>query len=473
MDKGSTQVFELIGLHCTLGGSDKVWAATVYKDGAQWFYFAVHGPRGGRMSGDPKPMAEALARKEYEAKLKEKFGKGYNPIDVESASYGLWAHLTGLVPGLRTIATRLPKAKPADLFDQPDAGAGRASAPAPASTPDAGAGRTSAPAPAPTPAPIGVVAPVRTGPRVVVSHISVLPDEDLKRRMADRNWCLAQKANGLRCILEVLADGTLRSFNRLGQQNASVPAAALALVDLGIQCLIDGEWLPGGNYAMFDLLELNGENIRSRPFSERIDALVALAEGANLIDRAGPTLASNVHVAGREGLFVLQPTTETSCKEKIVAEIKAAGGEGYVMRDVRGANLAGNTRLELKVKFEAEIDTIVYGHKPGKDLGSLLVGLLRADGAVIHATSVRSGLTGPTMQRLMAAAATGVPVQDLPVLTVRYLPARTVGVGLVEPKAWDSNVRTDKRATDCTTLQLIDQFGEERQAAIDAAPRVR
>jgi hypothetical protein len=448
-----THVYELIGLHCTSGGSDKVWAAAVYRQGPQWYYLAAYGPRGGRMSGEPKPYGEAAARKEYAAKLREKVAKDYRDIDIEDARYGLWPYMTSLVPGLTTVST---EQRPNGLFEQPAAGAATATAPATA----------------PANGSVKVATPTKAGPRVVVSHLKTLPPEALKARMADPHWVLAEKANGVRCTVELTADGTLRSFNRLGQQNASVPESARALAQVGMPFLIDGEWLKGGEYAMFDLLEWKGESIRHEAFALRIEKLAALAEGWLLVKHGGPTLSRTIHTPGHDGLYLLQPTNDPLMKAELAIEIQQCGGEGFVLRDERQPSVAGNTNHELKVKFLAEIDVIAYSHKPGKSGGSLNVGLLRDDGALIHVGSVRGGLSEHQVQ-LLTQRTIDVPVTELPVMRVEYLPARTVGVGLVEPKVWWDRVRDDKRPTDCTTEQLVDQFGEERRAAIWAAARVR
>jgi hypothetical protein len=57
---------------------------------------------------------------------------------------------------------------------------------------------------------------------------------------------------------------------------------------------------------------------------------------------------------------------------------------------------------------------------------------------------------------------------EQPVLTIEYLPIRTVGITLVEPKTSIRKLRTDKTAAECTT----DQFGPEKAALIAAAKAI-
>ena len=65
--------------------------------------------------------------------------------------------------------------------------------------------------------------------------------------------------------------------------------------------------------------------------------------------------------------------------------------------------------------------------------------------------SVRGGLKDADINRLAAMLGRG----EQPVLQVEYLPVRTVGIKLVEPRTDISQLRSDKAATECTT----DQFG--------------
>ena len=93
------------------------------------------------------------------------------------------------------------------------------------------------------------------------------------------------------------------------------------------------------------------------------------------------------------------------------------------------------------------------------------LGLIRpSDGAVIEIGAVR--LKASDRTQVQTALAAG----QQPVLTVGFLPARTVGIQLVEPKLL--RLRADKAAAACTTDQLGEALGD-RAALIARAPALR
>jgi len=105
------------------------------------------------------------------------------------------------------------------------------------------------------------------------------------------------------------------------------------------------------------------------------------------------------------------------------------------------------------------VDAFVVRVNPGRATGSVTLGLLRAsDGAVVEVGNVRSGLRDADIARLAVQVAAG----GRPVLEVDYLPARTVGYKLVEPKTSADRLRADKTWEECTT----DQWGAAHAALL-------
>jgi hypothetical protein len=123
----------------------------------------------------------------------------------------------------------------------------------------------------------------------------------------------------------------------------------------------------------------------------------------------------------------------------------------------------------------------VIGFEPGSAEGSVRLGLVRpSDGAVIEIGNVRAGLSDADIRVLRVMREHG----QWPVLTVEYLPIRTVGITLVEARvvgsararskssddvsgqAQAARLRSDKRAQDCTTDQFREHFGAEKDALI-------
>ncbi len=117
-----------------------------------------------------------------------------------------------------------------------------------------------------------------------------------------------------------------------------------------------------------------------------------------------------------------------------------------------------------KIKFLADLDSFVLRVNPGQATGSVTLALVRPeDGAILEVGNVHGSLTDADIAVLSVALAAG----ERPVLTVEYLPARTVGTKLVEPKVRKTAglTRTDKTWSECLTTQL----GEDKAAIIAQA----
>jgi hypothetical protein len=260
-----------------------------------------------------------------------------------------------------------------------------------------------------------------------------------------------EKANGERCLLSY--DGReLRAYNRTGKLVNPVPTSALPLAQLGVAFVLDGERLLGeqaGQYVLFDVLMWDGLDVRARPYQERINLLVAALYRAHLLLTQGatPTLREARANSQMAGLMLLSP--EPANVEAIVAVVREDGGEGVIIRNLSAPY--SQAKGILKYKFTNDLDAIVIGMKPGTNGGSLRLGLRRlSDNAVIEVGCVRSGLTSEDLRWFIDRLTSG----QYPVLKVTFLPARTVGLSLVEPTTSRSWLRADKTAWQCTTDQL-------------------
>lgn len=427
------KVTSLTALHCLVGGSDKVWAAAVIEevDGSA-LMISCWGARGGPLTPGKTPFASVeQATKVFNSKSKEKAGKNYQPIDC--TLYG--------------ISAALAKLHPAVLSALASADLAAASVTATAATPLAG-----------------------DAARVVVNHVTMLRDSDLAGCLASLDYGVTEKANGTRCVVSF--DGTtLRSFNRRGIEQLTVPDAAQALASLGFSFVLDGERMEGahaGGYVIFDALELFGESVRNLSYLRRIETLSGILCGATdqfLLQSAGPRICDSQ--SDVPGLALLVPATSAEDKRDVLVDVLEAGGEGVIIRTLSASYAQGNDKHTRKLKYLADVDAIVIGVKPGIGTGSVRLGLIRpADGAVIEIGSVRSGLRDADIAQLTQLLAGG----KQPVLSVSFLLARTVGITLVEPTTSISNLRDDKLAVDCTTDQLVEVLGADRASMIASAP---
>jgi len=114
----------------------------------------------------------------------------------------------------------------------------------------------------------------------------------------------------------------------------------------------------------FDLLADRGEDLRDRPFRERRERLVSLAQDLELPWHLTPQTAS-----------------EETAKEWF-DEFETAGCDGIIAKDPELAYQHGK-RAMIKIKHRRTIDVVVGGfreHKDGGMIGSLLLGLYTADG---------------------------------------------------------------------------------------------
>ena len=114
----------------------------------------------------------------------------------------------------------------------------------------------------------------------------------------------------------------------------------------------------------FDLLALDGEDLRRRPFSERRALLEALFEGLDAPWNLTPS------------------TTDETVGRRWFEEFEAAGCDGIIAKPLDDPYQSGK-RAMYKIKHRRTIDVVVGGyreHKDGGKIGSLLLGLYDAEG---------------------------------------------------------------------------------------------
>jgi ATP-dependent DNA ligase len=206
------------------------------------------------------------------------------------------------------------------------------------------------------------------------------------------------KWDGFRCIAYRSGDEV-----ELGSRNTKpltryFPEVVTALLrELPERCVIDGEIVIAGpsgldfvallnrihpaasrvrmlaestpaSFVAFDLLALDDEDLRSRPFRERRDLLSAA-------------------LAGVEAPVHLTPATvDRATAMDWFERFEGAGLDGVVAKDLALAYREGE-RVMVKVKHERTADVVVAGyrwHKNGPVVGSLLLGLFTDDGRLQH-----------------------------------------------------------------------------------------
>jgi bifunctional non-homologous end joining protein LigD len=233
--------------------------------------------------------------------------------------------------------------------------------------------------------------------------LATLTDE---RSLGD-GWLLERKLDGVRCIAVVEAAGDVGLFTRNElDRTARWPGVAAALAGLGRDAVLDGEVVGmlgeeplgfqalqqgGGTIALwaFDVLLLDGDDLRPRPLHERRAILAGLLAGAP------PALRLSVALEGDS--------------ETRYAEACAAGWEGLIAKVPDAPYVSGRSRDWLKLKCLAEQEVVVGGWTEPRGsrtgLGALLVGVYDADGVLRYAGKVGTGFGRSTLDDLVGRLA--------------------------------------------------------------------
>lgn len=243
------------------GSSDKVYNASIVKDGDGYTVHVAWGRRGSTLNRGTKAIRVPLATAErkFDSLVREKTNKGYQAIsaDVKPAAVA--------PPVGQGSGSRAPRAR----------------------------------------AKVGHAAQLLTA----------IEPAELDRFLADEAMIAQQKIDGMRVIAHVQADGIMVT-NRDGQIAKAASSAAFAGLEyLPHGTVVDGELLDDG-YWLFDILELAGEDVRGRGYLERwnlLDGELEPALGADVhivpiaVGKARKrTLHDKLRQAGAEGLVFKQ-----------------------------------------------------------------------------------------------------------------------------------------------------------------------
>jgi len=264
-------------------------------DGAGWVVNTLNGKRLGTMTArtlTPAPVDLAKAQKLFDAKLNSKLKEGYS-ADESGAVYqsvDFKDRVTGLAPHLLTE------------IDQED---------------------------------LVAVEAVLSGPQ----------------------WMIQEKMDGERLMLQKFAATQEAPARVVGNNKkglkipvpVGIEKAVLALACES--CVIDCEWLHE-SAAPFDLLEINGEDLRGVPAKARKERLDTLIHK----DCVAPWI------------FIRTAHTEAD-KRALFAEVKARDGEGVAGKQADSeykAGKAGKSATQVKIKFFRDATFEVVAKHPSK-----------------------------------------------------------------------------------------------------------
>ena len=104
-----------------------------------------------------------------------------------------------------------------------------------------------------------------------------IDETEASRLIQTSGWCAQEELDGRRLLLRY-SGNVVTAIDRQGRQVEAPAGFILAALGLGPRFLLDGE-AEGDTYHAFDLLELDGRDLRPLPLRRRLDALSDLLHG--------------------------------------------------------------------------------------------------------------------------------------------------------------------------------------------------
>jgi bifunctional non-homologous end joining protein LigD len=209
--------------------------------------------------------------------------------------------------------------------------------------------------------------------RLASGHVQQLPtaitQSEMERLLDDRGFAAQEKANGERRSMEI-ADGQVRGINKLGLY-VNLPENLVQAFSHFGDAFLDGEQV-GTTFYGFDLLRLNGRDLRNEPFSARYTALKAL-----LMSRAASGTG--------ESLKLLQAAFTAAEKRALLQQVQSHQGEGLVFKRCDSLYDGGRSKDALKFKFCESSTCQVIAINQQR---SVKLGLLNAAGAMVPVGNV-------------------------------------------------------------------------------------
>ena len=205
-------------------------------------------------------------------------------------------------------------------------------------------------------------------------HLASRSGKDLTSTYPEvRSAVAAQGAGGLLLDGEVVAyDGDQTSFTRLQQRlGVTGPSPEQLAEDPVVYCV-------------FDLLEVDGEDITGQPLTERRARLTSTIRSGTALQLAEAWRGDS------------EPRFEAACR---------SGWEGLIAKRAEAPYVAGRSKDWLKLKCVWEQEFVIGGYTDPKgsrtDFGALLVGYYE-QGSLRYAGKVGTGYTQATLRDLGA-----------------------------------------------------------------------
>ncbi len=244
--------------------------------------------------------------------------------------------------------------------------------------------------------------------------LNFVEESEAMRLNDDGGWWAQEKHDGKRMLIR--KTDAVAAINRRGLTVGAPDVILESATGVDRAFLVDGEAV-GEQLFVFDLLEINGEDMRGAPYTRRLSQLEALGLGG--------------------AVSVVETARTKEEKHRLYNQLKASGGEGVVFKKHSAPYTAGRPNsggAQVKFKFYATASVIVT--KKNKK-HSVAVAVVDGD------------------KRVAVGNVTIAPSKSLPevntIIEVRYLYAYKNG-SLYQPNYL--NDRDDIGPGDCSISQL-------------------
>lgn len=183
---------------------------------------------------------------------------------------------------------------------------------------------------------------------LVPQLLNPVDEAELERLLDEPTWIVQEKVDGVRIMVRVEGD-VVEGINRKGLSVGFPDFIADSMRPMSGLTVFDGE-LANGVYHVFDLLEFDGSNYRSKPYIERWLAAIAVVEGLN--QRLAPNEPKKIQVV-RAG---------NGNSREFLEQLKREHAEGIVLKHAHSLSVAGRPNSggnHLKYKFTASATCVV------------------------------------------------------------------------------------------------------------------
>jgi bifunctional non-homologous end joining protein LigD len=192
--------------------------------------------------------------------------------------------------------------------------------------------------------------------------LNEISEEEVSKFINDDNFCGQEKFDGRRRILQY-SNGKTIGYNKKGiavGYPSEIEGACRSVAEVnGIkEFVLDGEEI-GETYYVFDLLSLNGEDLRSQGYGSRYRKIGKQVWAVS------------------DSIQVVWTAFSTAEKRDLYNRLKKENREGIVFKRMSGVHRSGYSDDLRKFKFTFTASVIVTGHHKTKN--SLSMGVMDGD----------------------------------------------------------------------------------------------